>query len=221
MDEQKSIDAICKKIREQAQEEVESILKKTERNAKLRVKLAEGQAKKYICDKEEEAEKKAKEDYEKLLSNVAMQTREIIDRAKEELISLVFEKVREKGVDFRSDGEYFSWLRNLIVEGALSVAEADSGGDKDRHPAVKVVASRLDSKIFTDGFISGLGEEFKNKYGKEISIKMIFEQDLKDTGIRVESEDERIVFYNTFSDRTERKREQLRLIIYKEIFKDA
>jgi vacuolar-type H+-ATPase subunit E/Vma4 len=220
--QQQSAEIICQRLRNDAQKEAELILQKIERNAKLQIKLAEAEAKRYLLDQKEEAQKNAEEYYKKLFSNINLQTRKIVDRAKEELINLAFEELKASGIDFRFDKEYVSWLTSVVIEGVLNIAEVDSDSvASSERFAVKVVASVLDINIFSDYFVAGVKRELKNSHKIEADIKVLFDEKNQDIGVCVKSEDERIIFYNTFLSRVERQKERLRLIMFKELFTDA
>lgn len=222
MNNRQSADSMCQGIKDEAQKEVDSILKKTEQNAKLRIKLAKGEAKRYFLEKEEQARKDAAAGRQKLLSSVSLQTRKIVGQARGELIELVLDKVKDKGIKFRADKAYLSWLEFVMEEGILNIIGANPGSaEGGRNVRVIVELSSLDMKFITKDFISRVKKEVKNESSKDIEIKIVLQKEKQDTGVWVQSADGRIIFYNTFLDRMERKKEQLKLTIFKEMFKNG
>jgi len=223
MDNKKSAELMVKEIKDKAQQEADSILQKAKEKADIRIKLAQGEIKRYLEERQKDTEAKKEIIRKRLLSTVGLETRRIITKAKEDVISRVLERVKEKGREFRQKKkEYLQWLERAIIEGVLAIANANlisikSGLGK----SVKIAASKLDSEIITEKFIEKIQDKIKNTYGLDISIKIAFDAENKDTGVIIKSADEKAVFYNIFSSRMQRQKNILRLVIYKEIFPDA
>jgi len=211
MDNQQSAELICQKIMDDAQRQVDSIIQKARQNAGLRIKLASNEANKYLEEREKEGKGKTADIRKKALSTVALETRRIITKAQEELIDYVLKQLKTEGKNFRSKTKYPQWLKSIIIEGLLNIAQNQ----------VKIVASMLDSKIIEKDFITGIKDELKKKHNLDIDMETVFEKDNQDAGVCVESGDERIIFRNTFLARIERQKESLRTLIFKEIFSNA
>jgi len=211
MDNQQSAEFICQRIKDDANKQVDLILQKAKQNAGLRIKLARGEANKYLEQKKEEAKGKIADIRKRSLSTVTLETRRIIIKAREEVIAGVLEEVRIKGKNFRLQKEYSQWLKSIIIEGILNIAQTQ----------IKLVASGLDSKLIKENFISEIKNEVKRTYNLDVDIETTFDKNIQDTGVYIKSRDERIIFQNTFLARMDRQMDQLRLLIFKEIFGNA
>ncbi len=230
MDNQQSAELICQKIRDDANSQADSILRKAKQNAGLRIKLAKAEANKYLEQKKEEAKGKTADIRKRSFSTVGLETRRIIAKAREELIAEVLEEVKIKGKNFRQQLEYPGWLKSIIIEGLLNIAQnqvhpvrniEDSIPERKISNGVKVVASGLDSKIIEKDFVSDIKNELKKNHNLDVGIETVFDKNIRDAGVYIKSRDERIIFRNTFLARMERQKNQLRLLIFKEIFGNA
>lgn len=211
MDNQQSAKLICQKIKDDAESQADSILRKAKQNAGLRIKLAKAEADKYLEQKKEEAKDKTVDIRKRSLSTVGLETRRIIAKAREEIIAEVLEEVKSRGENFRQQLEYPRWLKSIIIEGILNIAQNQ----------VKVVASGLDSKIIEKDFIKDIKDELEKNHNLDVDIETVFDKNIRDTGVYIKSKDKRIIFRNTFLARMERQKNRLRLLIFKEIFGNA
>ena len=199
-----SVDLIIKQIKDDVQKEIDSLLQRAKRNAGLRIKLAQGEAKRQRKEHVEAVKQQAKDVQQQILATVSLETRKIILKAKEDIINNVLTKVRKKGTDYRSQADYKKWLQDIIVSGIKQLGERE----------IVIAIDQADDELINQDFIVTL----KKKLDNETNVKVEIDNNLKDTGAIIKSGDGRKILDNRFSVRMEKKIPQLRLLIAKEIF---
>lgn len=199
-----SPELIYQRIREDAQKEAETILSKARKNAGLRVKLAQGEAKRFIKDEKQKVDFRAKDIKKTIMSSLEFDLQRIELVSREEIVNHVIDEVKKRGEGYRDKNEYEQWLKENIVEGIKHIDCSD----------VEVKISGKDSKIIND--------KFKNLIKKEISenikVDMNLDDGIDDIGAIIMSKDGRIIFDNTFSEKMKRKHSEQRYIISNIIF---
>ncbi len=200
MNNDNSAGKICQQIREDSQKEAEAVIQKANRNAGLRIKLAQGEAKRYLKEQKAQAAEQVKQIEQKVLAGVKLETKRIVLRARERIIDTILQEIRKKGAEFRQQKEYENWLLSVIAEGVRNIGEKE----------VLIVVSKEDAT-----FTAKIKKSIEGKAAVEVRT----DEALRDTGAIVKSADGRKEFANTFSVRLERMLPKLRLLIAKEIFR--
>lgn len=199
MKDNSSAEKICQQIREDSQKEAETIIQKAKRNAGLRIKLAQGEAKRYVKEHNLKVAGQIEQIEQKVLAGVNLEIRKIILQAREKIIDSVLQAIRKKGAEFRQQQEYENWLNKVIIEGIRNI------GDKN----ITVIISRQDAALVP---------KIENNIKEALTVTVVTDENVHDTGAIIKSADGRKVFYNIFSARLERLMPKLRLLIVKEIF---
>jgi vacuolar-type H+-ATPase subunit E/Vma4 len=183
---------ICSMIMEESSEEARLILSKAEKE-KNRVlseasRKAEDSSKVILSDAEKEIERNR----ERIFSTVNMEKRKVRLETKSLFADDVIAAVKREAENFRSSGDYVKFLREAVLEGLKVI------GSK----RAQVFYSRLDEEAIAQ--ISDLSVEFKKS-------------DFVDIGVMVQSEDNRLLFDNTFSAKLRRVHDE----IYSKLLKEA
>ena len=208
MVDNESVEKICSQIREDGEKEIESILGKAEQTASDIKAKAEERGRK-IADKViKEAEEKGETAQRRLLSSVNLEVRRTKLKAREEVVSNAYEKVREVLNRLKGGKSYPEILANLIAESVIAlegnsfvvyVDSKDLGLLESRvFPAVKKLVEKEGRRV----------EGFEARSLKEPSLG----------GARVGVPGGNVVFDNTFEARIYRLRDSIRNIIFEEVF---
>ena len=208
MVDNESVDKICSKIREDGDKEIESILEKAKRTADEIVQRARDAG-------EEAAEKILKEAHEKgevarkrLLSSVNLEVKRAKLKAREEIVSTVHERAGKALEECRESGDYASVLTGLVME-AVSALEGDSfivhGNAED--------IGLLEKSVFPAVM------ERAREAGRPISkIEAKPFERASTGGVQVGVPGGNVIYDNTFEARIYRLREEIRNIIFEEVF---
>ena len=185
-------DEICSKIREESSEEAQLILSKADKE-KGRIlseasKGAESNAQAILSA----AEKAMEQNRERIFSTVTMEKRRVHLEAESLFIDDVIAAVKREAENFRGSKDYVNFLREAILEG-IKVVDSEKA---------QVFYSRLDEEAISQ--ISDLSVKFKKS-------------DFVDIGVMVQSEDNRLLFDNTFSAKLRRAHDE----IYSKLLKEA
>ena len=183
---------ICSKIRDESSEEVQLILSKADKE-KGRIlaeasKGAESNAQAILSA----AEKAMEQNRERIFSTVTMEKRRVRLEAESLFIDDVIAAVKREAENFRGSKDYVKFLREAILEG-IKVVDSKKA---------QVFYSRLDEEAISQ--ISDLSVKFKKS-------------DFVDIGVMVQSEDNRLLFDNTFSAKLRRAHDE----IYSKLLKEA
>jgi len=183
---------ICSKIRDESSEEVQLILSKADKE-KGRIlaeasKGAESNAQAILSA----AEKAMEQNRERIFSTVTMEKRRVRLEAESLFIDDVIAAVKREAENFRGSKDYVKFLREAILEG-IKVVDSEKA---------QVFYSRLDEEAISQ--ISDLSVQFKKS-------------DFVDIGVMVQSEDNRLLFDNTFSAKLRRAHDE----IYSKLLKEA
>lgn len=208
MVDNESVDKICSSIREDGEKEIESILEKANQTADDIVARANRAG-------EEAAEKILKEAREKgeiarkrLLSSVNLEVKRAKLRAREEIVQAVHDRVGKALAGHLKSGDYASVLTGLVLE-AVSALEGGSF-------IVRANAGDID---LVEGTVFPAVRKAAGEGGRSISKLEAkpFERP-SSGGVQVGVPGGNVIYDNTFEARLYRLREEIRNIIFEEVF---
>lgn len=208
MVDNESVDKICSSIREDGEKEIESILEKAKQTAEdivERANRAGGEAAEKIL---KEARDKGEIARKRLLSSVNLEVKRSKLRAREEIVSAVHERVGKALADYRKSGDYASVLTGLVLE-AVSVLEGDSFVVWANAEDMDLVKESVFPAVLT-----AVKEGRSSKYTLEAKP---FERPVSG-GVQVGVPGGHVIYDNTFEARLYRLREEIRNIIFEEVF---
>jgi vacuolar-type H+-ATPase subunit E/Vma4 len=206
--DQESIDKICQRILEDGEKEISSIIEKAEQTA-ADIREKAGKRGDEIAEKIlKEAGEKGESAQRRLLSSVSLEVKRAKLRAREEVIASIQEKVEDAIRRFRDSEEYPRVLTN-------NVAEAVRALNKGRF--LVYVDPRdvglLKEKVFP-AVLEMMDAEGIKPEGME--AKPLEETTLG--GARISVLGGNVIFDNTFEARLYRLRNEVRHIIFEEVF---
>ena len=208
MVDNESVDKICSRIHEDGEKEIESILEKARQTADDIVAKANRAG-------EEAAEKILKEAHEKgeiarkrLLSSVNLEVKRAKLRAREEIVSAVNERVEKALAGYRKSSDYASVLTGLALE-AVSSLEGDSFIVQANSEDIDLVEGTVFPAIIeaAQGERRGISKLEAKPFERPVS-----------GGVQVGVPGGKVIYDNTFEARLYRLREEIRNIIFEEVF---
>jgi len=202
------VDKICSQIIEDGERDIESIRGKAEETAAGIIGKAEEEAKRVSETQMREAHERGELERRRLLSSVNLEVKRTQLRAREEVVSVVQEKVSHvlRGIRDRSD--YTGILAGLITEaiGALDgeqfLVYVDRGD-------VELLGSRVSDAVRAALAKSGRRAEHLEALALEMPTL---------GGARVGVPSGKVIFDNTFEARIYRLRDEIRNIIFEEVY---
>lgn len=208
MVDNESVDKICERIIDDGEKEIASILEKAQRTAAEILQRAGNEGDRVGERILKEAEEKGGIARRRLLSSVNLEVKRAKLKAREEIITGIYERMEKALGARRKHGGYAGELASLAAE-ALRVLE---GG------RFQVYADRSDLTVLRDRVFPEL-EKIMEKEGRGIeSLEAIPLERPTLGGVRVGAPGGKVVFDNTFEARIYRLRERIRSIIFDEVF---
>ena len=208
MVDSESVDKICSRIREDGEKEIESVLEKARQTADDIVAKANRAGEEAAGKILKEAREKGEIARRRLLSSVNREVKRAKLRAREEIVSAVHERVEKVLAGYRMEGDYASVLTGLVLE-AVSALEGDSF-------IVQANAKDID---LVEGAVFPAALEAVEDGGRAISKLEAkpFERPVSG-GVQVGVPGGNVIYDNTFEARLYRLREEIRNIIFEEVF---
>jgi len=203
---QENSEAICSRIRVEADEEVKSIL----HNARVQVRQSLDAAEKEAGEKKQSIRKTSgqelQKEKEKNASIFNLEKKRLILGEQDKFVQTVFAQVAEACRDFRKgrDG-YTRFLEKAIIEGIKVLAVAD--------PVISYAAE--DEEIFNAGFLKNIENNCRQVVDKNCAVKAR-KGDFSDPGVVVNSSDGKLFFDNRLLTRLERSKEKVYMELLKE-----
>lgn len=185
---------IKRAIREEFEQEKESLLNQARREAEIIIsqsqREAESMRKRYL----QELERKSEEDRIRLLSQLNLQVRKEILLKKEDLFKMVLERIRRGLEDLRQDKERYSAVIKLLI------LEAKENFSEEMRIKVKVDREDL---------------EICKRVVSELNLNALVEEiPLSSGGVIVCDEEERFICNNVFKSRLEKLTPKIREKIF-------
>jgi len=203
-----SVEKICSQIREDGNSEVESILNKARQTESEIVGKAERTGEEIAEKVFKEAEEKGKTEQKRLLSSVNVEVRRVKLKAREEVVSSIYERVEKSLEEYRRREDYASILAGLVAE---AVRALDGS-------VLHVYADRRDLALLPSKVFPAVLEMMKDE-GREIERLEAKKLDgAVMGGVRVGVPGGKVIYDNTFEARMYRLREEMRSVIFEEVF---
>lgn len=199
---------LCVKIKEDAAAQAAQTVDAAKVRAQQMIAQAQEAADREYADILSAAKVEAVILEKRLLSTIGLETRRITLAAREQVVDLVFTRIKERGAQFRLTSEYRDYLKTLAIEGIVII-------DCDQ---IELVAAVSDKAAVNEQFLQEVSRVIKDKYAKEVGLTLVVEDGDNDIGILVRSKGQRIIYDNRFAARLGRAREEIRTAILKEAF---
>ncbi|MBN1164682.1 MAG: hypothetical protein JXB45_08895 [Candidatus Krumholzibacteriota bacterium] len=208
MVDKESVEKICSQIREDGEKEVESILAKAARTAQEIVAGAEEKGRAAAEKNIKEATAQGKTAQRRLLSSVNIEVKRAKLKAREEVISKVRGEVEKSLADIRQGESYPRIMVQLICEGVRALEGEE----------FIVYADRRDIGLLQDTVFprvqKAMAEE--NRAVKKLKAEILDKQTLG--GARVGVPGGKVIYDNLFEARMYRLRDQIRNIVFENVF---
>ena len=201
---------IIGKIEEKAKGEAESVLEDAKKESEEITEEAEKKAKQEKERIQERGMKEARKQSQRILSNARRDTRQKKLGVREEFIDEVFEKTEKRLENLRGNEEYESILKDLIIDGGITVGGED----------IDVLVLEGDEKKISAEDKKEMENEISDETGKDTELTL--ESELEDAkgGTIVKKSDGSVSCNNTFSKRLSRKRDSIRPKIAEILFEE-
>ena len=208
MSEDNTIHEFCQRIEGESQGQIGDIIRRAEEERKNLIdkakKEAQGAKEKIISQARLESQKKEKD----ILSALRLKESQMLLEAQEGIIQKAFERLKVRLDALRKSKEYSRIIEDFIKEAALTL-----NSDK-----LLILVSAQDAGIFSSGYLAGIKEDLSKRINKPISLEVKKDPHINDGGVIISAASGRVIFDNTFSARLKRLKEELRRIIWKELF---
>lgn len=205
-----SVDKICERIREDGEAEIASIMEKAKQTADgiiTRANSAGGAAAEKIL---KEAREKGEIASKRLLSSVSLEVKRAKLKAREEVVQTINRRVEEALKEYRSSGDYPSVLTGLVME-AIRALEGD---------AFIVRGLEQDIGLLKSGVFSAVRKQLGAE-GRDVAQLSAAKLERPVTGgVEVAVPGGNVIYDNTFEARLYRLREEIRNIIFEEVFSE-
>jgi V/A-type H+-transporting ATPase subunit E len=203
-----SVDKICERIREDGDAEIESIIEKAKQTADDIIARAnsagEAAAEKIL----KEAQEKGGIASKRLLSSVNLEVKRAKLKAREEVVQEINERVGAALKDYRASGDYGAVLTGLALE-AIRSLDGDS---------FIVRAAPEDIGIVEKEVFPSLRAKLKEE-GRDVTRLAAEPLDRPVSGgVQVGVPGGNVIYDNTFEARLYRLREEIRNIIFEDVF---
>jgi vacuolar-type H+-ATPase subunit E/Vma4 len=203
-----SIDKICSRIREDGEKEIESIIEKAKQTAEDIEARANRTGEEAAGKILKEAGEKGEVARKRLLSSVNLEVKRARLRAREEVVSAIHDKVEGSIADVRKSGDYAGVLTGLTAE---AIRALDGG-------SFIVSTNREDMELLEKKVFPAVRELMKAE-GRAVSKLEAKPLDKASAGgVQVGVPGGNVIYDNTFEARIYRLREDIRNIIFEEVF---
>ncbi|MCD6380358.1 hypothetical protein J7M07_07950 [bacterium] len=206
MVDNESAKEICDRIREDGEKEVNSILDKAEKTALEIVRKAEEEKDKVVKAILAKAEEKGFAERKRELSGVQIEIKREKLKIREDVINSVMEKVKTALKNIRTESGYPDILKNLIIE-AIESLDGKS---------FSVFVDRRDFDLVEKEIIPAIRSKLNSEV-ENIEIKELEKGSMG--GVKVGVPGGNVVYDNRFEARIYRLRDDIRNLIFEEIFR--
>jgi vacuolar-type H+-ATPase subunit E/Vma4 len=203
-----SVERICKQIREDGEREIDSILEKARSTAAEIIGKAEANRDEAAAKIMHEAEEKGKMESRRLLSSVNIEVKRAKLRAREEVVAVITKKVEEALAGIRSTAAYPDILTGLVIE-AVRGLEGKS---------FVVYVDRKDLSMLEEKVFPRIREIMAAESAPVSSLQARPLEKSSAGGARVGHPGGNVIYDNTFEARMFRYRDDVRKVIFDEVF---
>ncbi len=193
-----------------ADEEVERILSRARRTAETRLGAAREKVRAEVEEIVGAAEAQAAVERRRISSDLSLERKKIVLKARGELVQEVLARVRRRLEQSRGTAEYRALLMGLVIEGTLAL---------DR-PEVAVSVSAADATLVDAAFLGEAGEAVATASGRPVKVTCVADLGDAEMGAIVRAADGSVLFDNTIGARMERMADELQLVVSHEVFAD-
>jgi len=208
---QDSVERICQRIREDGEKEAESILDKAERTASGIIDRAEKKKDRIAEEILKEAEENGENEYRRLLSSIKIELKRERLRVREEVIEHIMERVKGSLKSIREQDRYMDILKGMIMAGIRAL-----GGS-----SFIISVDGRDLKLTRNKVISAVKQKVKQEKGDDCQLEV--EQLSRPSlgGARIRSAEGKVAYDNTFEARIHRLNDEIRNVIFEEVFQPS
>jgi vacuolar-type H+-ATPase subunit E/Vma4 len=203
-----SVQSFCTRIEEDCEKEVAEILERAEFTARGRaegiVKDADARRKTILEQAKEDAEAARK----LVLSDLALELRKVEIRMRGEIVEEAMDMLKQRLSEFRSSPGYPVFLIDLALEGIGVLAENE----------VTLRPGELDREFFNEKLVLEVKKRASDLLGEEISVSIDTKPISGQAGLHVVSATGTVIFDNTIESVLDRRGDDLRLMIARNIF---
>jgi len=197
--------SITKEILEDAEKEAEKTILRAEAEAERILERAKEEAERRYDAIVRDGKERIRVKERQMISLFDLESKNRILRAKEEIISKVFNEVLKRLQRYTLTEDYVNCLFKLILEASGQI----------RSDTLIIRLNERDSKIIT--------EEKLNEFSRKMGVKLIKSKETADSigGVIVMTPDRRIVVDNTFENRLRLLRDSLRARVAEILFEEG
>ena len=199
-------DILCNEIQKQSKTEADAILEQAEKDVRRILDEAEKNADRIKADLMKQARTKAEGIQKRILSGVHLEIKKKRLRARESVLTKIFDSVHHDLITFRKDKRYKEVLNHLVLEGLFAL----DGGH------IEIILGKVERDLLDENVLRALEKKACDESGKAVQLTLS-KQSHADGGVVLLSLDGRTRFDNTFAARIRRMQDDMRLIIIKEI----
>lgn len=206
-----SVEKICQRIREDGEKEAESILDKAERTASGIIDRAEKKKDRIAEEILKEAEENGENEYRRLLSSIKIELKRERLRVREEVIEHIMERVKDSLKRIREQDRYMDSLQGMILAG-ISALDGSS---------FIISVDGRDLELTRKKVIPAVKQKVKQEKGDDcqMEIEQLSRPSLG--GARIRSAEGKVAYDNTFEARIHRLNDEIRNVIFDEVFQPS
>jgi len=203
-----SVDRIVSQIREDGEKERRSILEKAAQTASEIIQKAEKNRDENSVKIMKEARDKGELARKRLLSSVKIEIKRARLKAREEVVSRVGAMIDEALGKARKDADYPAILTGLVLEAVRKL----------RGDSFIVHVDRRDIATLKEKVFPEVRKRMEAESRRIASLEAVELEKDSSGGARVGVPDGKVIFDNTFEARLYRMRDEIRNIIFREVF---
>jgi V/A-type H+-transporting ATPase subunit E len=204
MEEQKPASEVLRReIARQSKLEAQSVIDQAEKEKAAVLARAEAEAEKIRMETLRKVQAQADVMRKRIFSGAHLEAKKQELRVREEAVQKMFAMVRDKLDAFRKSKEYGSFLKGLVVEGALALDAQD----------IVITAGDVERPLLTKETLAAAAAELE-KSGKRVRLSLSKET-LSEGGLMLSSADGRTRFDDTFTARMRRYQDDMRMVAAK------
>jgi len=200
-------------IKKDAEAEMEKIRGRAELAARRKLEAAEREGEAATRQARQSAEEQAHRIAARAMAGVSLEVRRTMLRVQGEIVNEVLDRAREKLKQLQGTPQYAGFVERLAVQGILALADN----------TCVLAPGAADAGLFTPQRIVEIKKTAKRLTGNEINLTVSNDLSLarpgaEGSGVRVYSGSKKTLFDNTLTARLDRLKDELRMIVAKEVF---
>lgn len=208
MVDNESVEKIVSQIEDDGEREIRSILEKADRTASDMLERAAAKGEEAAGKILKEAREKGETQHRRLLSSVSIEVKRAKLKAREEVVSSITETVGKELEKVRGREDYALILAELVLEGVKGL----EGGE------FQVYADRRDLEVLEKKVFPSLRKRAGDEGIKVETLEAVPLEKSSIGGARVGVPGGKVIYDNTFEARMYRLRDDIRNVIFDEVF---